>query len=61
MEGIADIGDEGTLLGDEVEFGVNVAVDTLASLTTNSDDGGIGRLTSLLMAMGERLISGYFC
>ena len=42
MEGIADIGDESTLLGDEVELGVDVAVDTLTGLTTDGDDGGIG-------------------
>ena len=42
MESVADIGDEGTFLRNEIELGINVAVDTLTSLTPDGDDGGIG-------------------
>ena len=44
MEGVAHVGDEGTLLGDEVELGVDVAIDTFTCLATDGDDGCIGSL-----------------
>ena len=44
MEGIADVGDECTLLGNEIEFGGNITILALASLTANGNDGGIGSL-----------------
>ena len=44
MEDIADIGDQCTLLGDEVELGINIAVNTLTSLTADGDNGGVGGL-----------------
>ena len=48
MESVADIGDEGTFLRNEIELGINVAVDTLTSLTANGDDGSIGRFHLLV-------------
>ena len=41
MEGLADLGEQLTLGVDEVELGIDVTVGTLASLTTNGDDGSI--------------------
>ena len=41
VEGVANVHDQGALLRNEVELSVDIAVDTLASLTSNGDDGGV--------------------
>ena len=42
MEGIANVNDEVALLRNEVKLGIDVAIDTLTSLTANGDDSSIG-------------------
>ena len=56
VESVADIHDQRTLLGDEVELGVQVAVDALASLTAYGDDSGIGSFFLVVDAEG---VDGY--
>ena len=42
VEGIADVDNQVVLVRDEVELGLDVAVDALTSLAADGDDGGIG-------------------
>ena len=42
MEGIADVDNQSAFLRDEIKLGLDIAVDTLARLTADSDDSGIG-------------------
>ena len=53
MESVADISDQGTLLRNEVELSINIAVDTLTSLTANGDDGCICTLHLLVDGDGS--------
>ena len=52
MEGVANVGDECMLLGHEVELGGNVAVNALACLTSDGDDGCVGLLGFLVDGNG---------
>ena len=52
MEGVAGVDDEVMLVGREVEFGVDVAVNALTGLTSNGDDSCIGGFCLVVDADG---------
>ena len=60
MEGLADVDDELTFLWDEVELCLDVAINTLTSLTSDGDNGGIGSPYFLLHGDGRETDFGIF-
>ena len=48
MEGVTYVYNQMTLLGNQVELCLDIAVDTLTSLTTDGDDGCISTLNLLI-------------